>query len=92
LSKFYISHIKSISPSFDRNSIVVAPRYFLWPSTMIREFYGYPDMQFIELRSGWEENIGPEDYGNTFIIDYDYNNDKLIDLTQKFRSREKLDE
>ncbi|MFA5770933.1 MAG: hypothetical protein WC894_05575, partial [Patescibacteria group bacterium] len=57
-------------------SIIIIPREFLWPSSMIRSIYSYPNMGFFPNDTNWKQQITAADYKNVIQIDYYYDKTK----------------
>lgn len=85
LMKKYLSYIKSISGQFTNSSLIITQNYLIWPSPFIRRFYGYPEMRFLTLQDSWQQKIKETPRENIFMIDYNFEQDKIVDLTDKFR-------
>lgn len=90
VTRQYITFNKSIRHQFTNQTMILAPRTLLWPSTMIRVFYGQPDMQFRLFRPGWEDEIIGKKTQDILIFDYDYTTHRIIDLTPNFRNGQSL--
>lgn len=88
-TKNYISYIKDMKSLFKPTTALVTPDYFMWPSTMIRVFYGYPTMQFVSSRHDWKSQILPQNT-DIIIVDYDYRTRTFLNLTSDYKSGKKL--
>ncbi len=78
--KNYIQFTKSNSSKFDNNTIIIAPRDLIWPSSFIRAFYGKPEMQFYLINDNWKSLTENK---KVLIFDYDYKKNKVIDLSDQ---------
>jgi hypothetical protein len=80
--KKYLSYIKSVSSRINNQSVVVIPREFLWPSSMIKAIYGYPDMKFASNDTDWKKQITNKK--DLVLIDfyYDQTKDGKINVAQ----------
>ena len=91
ITRNYINYTKFISYKFNKDTYIVTNRPLLWPSSFIRLFYGDPNMQFILLEKDLEyakdKHIARE---NLFLFDYDYKNNKVLDLTAQYRNQGKI--
>lgn len=86
----YLTYIRSIKSQFKPNTALIVPDYFIWPSNMIRVFYGYPNMQFLSSRHDWKIQLNPENKNNVMIIDYDYKTNSFYNLTSQYNTGKKL--
>jgi CRISPR/Cas system CSM-associated protein Csm2 small subunit len=87
--KKYLSFVKSISLRLNNESTLVVPREFLWPSSMIKTIYGYPDMKFAPNDADWKKQI--TNMKEVILIDFYYDKardgkinvaqNRVIDLT-----------
>ncbi len=89
LMKNYIKYIKLLAPKLDANSVIVAPRPLIWPSSFVRFFYTNPNVKFIVLKEGWEKEINLKNKADLFVLNYDPQNWQIIDQSKEYR--EKLD-
>ena len=88
--KNYIAYTKSISNQFNQNTIIVAPQPLIWPSALIRLFYGDPEMKFISANMKWQDDIKNVNQDDLILLDYDYRNNKVINITNKFKNGEDI--
>lgn len=70
--KKYLSYIKYILPKLNNQSFIIVPREFLWPSSLIRQVYNLPQIQFIANYTNWKETITNIDKKNIVLIDFYY--------------------
>lgn len=70
--KKYLAYIKTISTQLNDTSIVIVPREFMWPSSMIRSEYGYPNIVFLPNDTNWQQQINPNNYKNVLQIGFYY--------------------
>lgn len=89
--KVFINYTKDNKYIFKEDSIVVVPHDFIWAAHIIRAFYGYNQMAFFNTRMKWEEMIEVENKKNVIFLDFDYSQNKVIDSTEEYRRRNKLD-
>lgn len=80
--KKYLSFVKSVSSKLNNQSILVVPREFLWPSSMIKTIYGYPEMKFTPNDTDWKRQIINKK--DIILIDfyYDKTQDGKINVAQ----------
>ena len=88
VTRNYLDHIHSLSDNFSNDTIIATQQSLSWPDPMIRALYKYPDMQFVLFRPGWEDELQHNNRNNIFVIDYDYELNQIIDLTQRYRNGE----
>ena len=87
--KKYLSFIKSVSPKLNNQSVLVVPKEFIWPSSMIKAIYKYPGMEFIPNDTDWKSQIINKK--DIILIDFYYDKaqsgkinvtqNRVIDLT-----------
>lgn len=88
VTRNYLSYMHLLSDNFSNDTIIVTQQSLSWSNPMIRALYGYPDMQFVLFRQGWRDELQHNNRDNIFVIDYDYEKDQIVDLTQQYRSGE----
>lgn len=100
--KRYLQTVKSLSPEFNKNTILVSPWEALTSSAVISDFYNIPPSNIITFEKNWESKVSgiSHDRNNVFIIDFDYsmnssgiydaNTVKIINLTENYRRKEKI--
>lgn len=102
IQKIYLSYIKKISPSFNKDTVIVVPSELLNSSVFIQRIYGIGNANMISFDDNWQKNVAATKVPKTdiYIIDFTYkltrdgNPDsktlQIVDLTQDFRDNKKI--
>lgn len=87
----FINYFRENRNNFKEGSIFVAPSYLSWPGSLITEIIlKDKSSQFVVESRLWNKDIWSQKE-TVYVFDYDYKNRKLIDLTGKYRSGEKVE-
>lgn len=78
-TKNYLNFIKT--KKLDNETTIVSLQDILWPAPYIRTVYNLPDLKFVLKKGDWQNEI--KDRNKTYVFEYDYKNNKVIDLSQK---------
>ncbi len=94
----FITYLKENSSQFGKNSVIVAPYYLSWPTSLINLFI-LPNTNFILPSDNWER-INWQNRKNVFVFDYNYQLEpgkdfdpqkgKLVNFTQLYREGKKI--
>jgi len=90
MNKKFISYFKDNHNSIPNDSYIVAPSYLAWPNPLITDvILENKNVEFILTSTDWQKNLWSKK-NKVFVFDYDYQNEKLINLTDDFRNGEKI--
>lgn len=73
--KKYLAYIKEILPRLNNKSILIIPKEFMWPSSLIRQVYNLPEIEIIANNTNWKERMANRK-NDAIIIDYYYDHTK----------------